>query len=827
MNHAQNTQSSNARFHQKPACSSSIRNMRCALIFLVLFLGSIDRFVVASTFTVSNTNDSGGGSLRQAILDANNHAGADTIEFNISAAGVQTIAPTSALPTITDPVTIDGFTQTGSSANTHAITLGDNSVHLVEIDGTNAGAGSGTAVLLLGAGADGSVIRGLVVNRGHGAGIYINGISNVVVKGCFLGTDSTGSMARGNGSYGILLDNNATNATVGGLTSDARNLVSGNGIVGVALGDDFGAGGSGHLIEGNFIGTNAAGLTAITQNQGGVALAVASNCIIGGTITAARNVISGNQGRGIIVSNSIGNPAVTNNVIQGNFIGVDRTGTVALPNNYQGIGLYAPGNTIGGTAAGAGNVISGNNYAGIDVDLGDGSHIEGNFIGTDVTGTINLGNHYPGIILTSSNIMIGGTAALAGNVIAFNGSTLSGGIVMYGGTGNAILGNSIFANNGLGIDLTGDGVTLNDPGDVDSGANNLQNFPVLTSVTTSGGMTTINGRLNSAKNTMYRIEFFANDSLDSTGYGEGQIYLGFVNKMTDGSGDASFTQNVTQIGANQRVTATATDPGNNTSEFGGAIGQLLNVSTRMEVLTGGSVLIGGFIISGSGNKKVLLRALGPTLSQFGVNGYLMDPTLELHDGSGALIDSNDNWKDTNQATIMATGKAPPDDHESAILSTLAPGSYTAIVRGKNNTTGIGLIDGYDIDNGAAITLTNISTRGFVDTGQNVMIAGLISGDGITRVIVRALGPTLSQFGVPNVLADPTLELHDGNGTLLASNDNWKDTQQAEIQASGKAPPNDLESAIIAVRPAGNSTAIVSGKNGTTGNALVEVYTLPP
>ena len=374
---------------------------------------------------------------------------------------------------------------------------------------------------------------------------------------------------------------------------------------------------------------------------------------------------------------------------------------------------------------------------------------------------------------------------------------------------------------------TENGVTLNDTGDADDGPNHLQNFPVLTSVTSSGGMTTIAGRLNSTANTTFRIEFFANDSIDPSGYGEGQIFLGFVNTTTNASGDATFSKSFTQIGANQRVTATATDPSNNTSEFSGSIGQLLNISTRMEVLTGNSVLIGGFIISGPGNKVVLLRALGPTLSQFGVNGVLADPTLELHDGSGALIISNDNWKDTQQAAIAATGLAPPNDLESGILHTFTSGNYTAIVRGKNNATGIGLVEGYDIDKAVGTTLTNISTRGFVDTDQNVMIGGLISGNGITRVIVRALGPTLSQFGVTNVLADPTLELHDGNGTLLASNDNWADTQQAEIQASGKAPPNSLESAIIAVRPAGNSTAIVSGKNNTTGNALVEVYTLSP
>jgi hypothetical protein len=237
-------------------------------------------------------------------------------------------------------------------------------------------------------------------------------------------------------------------------------------------------------------------------------------------------------------------------------------------------------------------------------------------------------------------------------------------------------------------------------------------------------------------------------------------------------------------------------------------------------------LIGGFIISGTGNKQVLLRALGPTLSQFGVAGILADPTMELHSGAGAIIATNDNWKDTQQSVIAATGKAPPNNLESAILQTLAPGNYTVIVRAKNNATGVALVEAYDLDQAPTSTLTNISTRGFVETGNNVMIGGFISGGTMTKVIVRALGPTLSQFGVPSVLADPTLELHDANGALLASNDNWQSTQKAEIQASGFAPPNALESAIVITRPAGNTTAVVSGKNNGTGNALVEVYTLP-
>jgi predicted outer membrane repeat protein len=266
-------------------------------------------------------------------------------------------------------------------------------------------------------------------------------------------------------------------------------------------------------------------------------------------------------------------------------------------------------------------------------------------------------------------------------------------------------------------------------------------------------------------------------------------------------------------------------------EFGGTLPHSLgNISTRALTQTGNNVLIGGLIVSGSGPKKVILRALGPTLGQppFNVPGALQDPVLELYNSSG-LITSNDNWGSaSNAAAISASGYAPPNSKESAILTDLNPGNYTAIVRGANNTTGVALVEGYDLDNAAGSQLGNISTRAFVQAGNNVMIAGvIIKGPDNENVIVRGLGPTLGQppFNVPNALQDPTLELRDSQGTLLRSNDNWKDTQQAQIQASGYAPPNDLESAIFAILTPANYTAILRGKNNTIGNALIEVYAL--
>jgi hypothetical protein len=256
-----------------------------------------------------------------------------------------------------------------------------------------------------------------------------------------------------------------------------------------------------------------------------------------------------------------------------------------------------------------------------------------------------------------------------------------------------------------------------------------------------------------------------------------------------------------------------------------ASAQLVNVSTRLVIQTGSKVGIGGFIITGTAPKKVLIRGLGPTLTTFGVANALQDPMLELHDGTGAVLTSNDDWKIPQQAAIEATGLAPRHDREPAILLDLQPGSYSAIESGKNGTTGIGLIEVYDVDVLSTSQLSNISTRGLVQTGNNVMIGGFIvnGASGSINLVVRVLGPTLTKFGVANALADPTLQLYDGNGTVIASNNNWKDSQQTKIQNSGRQPPNNLEPAIAVTASPGHYTAVVRGNNNTTGVALVEVY----
>jgi hypothetical protein len=256
---------------------------------------------------------------------------------------------------------------------------------------------------------------------------------------------------------------------------------------------------------------------------------------------------------------------------------------------------------------------------------------------------------------------------------------------------------------------------------------------------------------------------------------------------------------------------------------------ITNFSTRASVQTGPGVTIAGFIITGTGPKSVVVRGLGSTLAQppFNVPGVLADPTLQLFDSGGHPFWFNDNWKDTQQAQIQSTGLAAPNDLESGILQILQPGNYTAILSGKNGTTGVGLVEVYDTSTGTSAELTNVSTRGFVGTGDNVLIAGFIAsgGNGTTQVLVRGLGPTLAQpqFGVSGTLADPWVTLVDSNGNVVQTNNDWRNTQQAAIQATGLAPPNDLEAAILAPVAAGNYAAILSGNGGGTGIGLVEVY----
>jgi endonuclease/exonuclease/phosphatase family metal-dependent hydrolase len=267
----------------------------------------------------------------------------------------------------------------------------------------------------------------------------------------------------------------------------------------------------------------------------------------------------------------------------------------------------------------------------------------------------------------------------------------------------------------------------------------------------------------------------------------------------------------------------------------GGPGQLLNISTRAHVAEGERVVISGFIVTGNTSRRLLIRGIGPSLASAGVSDALADPKLELYDSSGHIIAANDNWKQTQQQAIEGTGAAPTNDLEPAIVTTLpADGrSYTAVLSGNNSGQGIGLVEVYDLAPGTSSKLANISTRAYVGSGDDALIGGFIAGPGATgatKVIVRAIGPTLTSNGIGNALPDPTITLYDGNGGKLVFNDDWKvredgSSQQAEIEATTIPPKDDRESAIVSTLAPGNYTAIVRGKNSGTGVALVEAYNL--
>ena len=292
-------------------------------------------------------------------------------------------------------------------------------------------------------------------------------------------------------------------------------------------------------------------------------------------------------------------------------------------------------------------------------------------------------------------------------------------------------------------------------------------------------------------------------------------------------GYGSVSGSFSSISGNVKLTLTLTgsvtvlDP----TKPNPSTGQPLNIATRMSVQTGDNVLIAGFIVTGpSGStKKVLIRGMGPSLTQFGVAGTLPDPFLELHKPDGTVV-SNDNWQqgDTSQ---IPNGFAPSDPRESVLVATLTPGNYSAVVKGAHGETGVGIAELYDLDSASTAKLANISTRGFINTGDDVMIGGfIIGGNEPAKILVRAIGPTLTDFGVQGALADPTLELHDANGSSI-SNDDWRETQESEIIATTIPPNKDREPAILAILAPGNYTAVVRGTNNTTGIGLVEAYNL--
>jgi parallel beta-helix repeat protein len=519
---------------------------------------------------VINTKDSGYGSLRQAIIDANNTAGFDTIIFKIPGTGVHTIQPLTQLPEITDPVLIDGFSQPGSSTNTNTISQGCNAYLNIELNGTYTGLSSNGLQIKAGS----SGVRGLIINSFSENGIKIDTYGKNVISGNFIGTDPSGLTALGN-RLGIYIENVSENV-IGGTSPGERNIISGN-TNGIYIEKESA---TGNKIFGNYFGVDITGLNKLEQAKN-VTLYNAPGNYIGGSVEGAGNVISGSgftsmsyappwAGINILGINS------TNNIIQGNYIGTDRAGLNLIGNRQAGVTIESNHNTVGGSSVAERNIISGNG-AGIYIS-GEYNIIRGNFIGTKVNGIDPLEND-EGLFITGKYNVVGGMTASESNLIAFNRK--DGIKIIYTpsdppnptiATGNSVYENSIFTNGGLGINLLGGtensyGVTLNDPGDSDSGPNNLQNYPVLTKVEVDIG-TFITGSLNSTPNTTFRIDFYSSPVGDPSGYGEGQTHIGWTELTTDANGNADFYTSIGFIPpAGHVITSTATDPDGSTSEF--------------------------------------------------------------------------------------------------------------------------------------------------------------------------------------------------------------------------------------------------------------------
>jgi hypothetical protein len=580
---------------------------------------------------------------------------------------------------------------------------------------------------------------------------------------------------------------------------------------------------------------------------GGIANAATltiNNCIV------RNNLAFRGHGGGIY---NVGTLTITNSIVSDNLATVDLSfnggsaggilndGTLTIINSTISGNATAQGSPMVGIGGGiwspAGTVeisnstISLNNadlYGGGIASAGSltitNSTIGGNFVNAEGGGIANGGP----LIITNSTLS-GNRANGVGAGIANDGSNAALEI------GNTILsdsGTNIVSLNGgmvtsLGYNLSND----NGGGFLTAVGDQINTNPLLGPLQNNGGPTFTHAPLTGSPAINAGDPNFTPPPLyDQRGYARvynARLDIGSLEVQPSGTSSPTPTATATSTAT---IAPTPTPTGTPTPTPSSTPVQALNISTRLRVETGDRVMIGGFIVTGSAAKSVTLRGIGPSLAGSGISSVLADPVLELRDGSGALVFQNDNWQDdpAQAAQLIALGLAPSDPRESGIVVTLQPGaSYTAILAGKSGGTGVGLAEIYDTNQAANSRLANISTRGFVLIGDNVMIGGFILGgsSGSTAVVVRGIGPSLSQSGLSNVLADPTLELRDSNGMLLIANDNWQDdpVSAAQLITHGLAPQNPLESGIFASLPPGAFTVILAGKNSGTGIGLVEIY----
>ena len=562
-------------------------------ILCAVFILTVSASVAeAATFTVSTTADNGSnvsptaGSLREAIINANQTTAADTINFSVAG----TITPTTSLPTITQPVTINGYSAPGAVLNSGS--AGFVGTLVVELSGASAGS-SGIGLHIS---ANNCLISGLAINRFEDSGIRIDTGTGNSVTGNFIGTNLAGTASLGNFNRGVLIVGSTGNS-IGTTSAAGANVISGNFGTGISI-----TGGGSAAVRNNFIGTDKNGTAIVANTQEGVRIVDSSGSTIGGANSSSRNIISGNVGSGVSIIQSSNTTSASGNVISANFIGVDITGnattlsggfqTSPVGNSGSGVLINAGGNTVGGnrtttatssTCVNACNVIAGNRANGVSIssNFAVGNIVTGNNIGVGANNTISIGNRDNGIQISNlaAGNTIGGTNAAVGfcnntcNQIANNGDTASSTSARAGvyidttaGTGNAIRQASIYNNSGIGIDLGAVGSTANDTGDPDTGANDLQNFPIISSALTNGVVT---GTLNSTPSTTFAVDFYRNDTTDTAVASEARTFIGSLNVTTNASGDATINFGaIPVLSVGQFITATATAVGGSAQSIG-------------------------------------------------------------------------------------------------------------------------------------------------------------------------------------------------------------------------------------------------------------------
>jgi len=535
-----------------------------------VLLVSSSAFLGAATFTVNTTSDSGPGSLRQAILDANASPGPDTIAFSVGGGGVATIAPATALPALTDPATIDGSTQPGFAG-----------VPLIELDGSQAGIGVDGIDDVSG----GSTLRALSIGGFGAYGVAFSGVAAAsAIEGCYVGLDAAGTGLRGNHLAGIAVL--AGTHRIGGPAPGQGNVIAGQ-TIGIRLTSPD----PGTVVAGNWIGLRADGRAASDSLGIDVRSPAAQ---IGGTAVGSGNVVSGHFGDAINLS-----AGADGTILQGNRIGTDPSGMLAVPNSGSGVSISgANGVVVGGPAPGAGNLISGNFGDGLTI-LGTGNVVQGNLVGTDSSGSAPLPNGQGILLGNAFDTAVGGVGPGEANVIAYS---LGSGVVVDGGAGNAIRGNAIYANALLGIDLlppdVTPGHTPNDDGDVDEGGNGLQNFPLILSVDAQPGALRIRGALHAAPSASYTLDFYADSACSARPrtLAQARVRLGETVVTTSGGeapehggGDAVFDATLpVDLPDGEVVTATATDSAGNTSEISSGI--VFDVLPRSGAAAGGQAV---------------------------------------------------------------------------------------------------------------------------------------------------------------------------------------------------------------------------------------------